>query len=86
MNLEHWAAIYKKKPPTFDEFLRTFIIYRPKYSWQKKLPFWLLKLFVKPTIFKNCYLKDFDSLKCESGVINHSISFSFDSTKLGENK
>ncbi len=76
-HLKSWQLKMKEKPPTFKEFSKTMKIYRPKYKWQKILPFWILKLFVKPTSFYNCFPKAIDSVCDGEGNLTFSVKMNF---------
>ena len=71
--LKFWQQKIDEKPP----ISQTIKIYKPKYKWQKILPFWMLKLFVKPTIFYDCFPKAIDSV-CDGEVnLTFSVKMNF---------
>lgn len=72
-----WIVQYIKKPPTFKEFSRTVKAYIPKHKWQKILPFWMLKLFVKPTTFYNCFPKAIDGMCDDEGNLTFNMEMNY---------
>lgn len=76
-----WIDYYKEKPSTFKEFSKTMKIYKPKYKWQKILPFWILKLFVKPTSFYNCFPTQIESIVNTNNEFAYSVKFSYKGEK-----
>ena len=76
-----WIDQYKEKLPTFKEFSKTMKIYKPKYKWQKILPFWVLKLFVKPTSFYNCFPTQIESIVNTNNEFAYSVTFSYKDVK-----
>lgn len=76
-HLEGWQLKIKEKPPAFKEFCQTMEIYRPKYKWQKILPFWMLKLFVKPTSFYNCFPKAIDNMCDDEGNLTFNVIMNY---------
>ena len=73
-----WMKQNTKQPPTFKDFSRTVYLYTPKYKWQSKLPVWILKLFVKPTTFYDCFPKAIDNICDENGDLSINVSMSFE--------
>lgn len=71
-----WIDQHKEKPPTFKEFSRTICLYKLKYKWQSKLPVWILKLFVKPTTFYDCFPKAIGNICDENGDLSINVSMS----------
>lgn len=53
-------------------------VYNTKYWWHRILPFWLLKLFVKPTVYKDCYIKSIGNMQAGEDVISIPTTFSYD--------
>ncbi len=70
-----WKELYKKQPPSFREFAKTIEIYKPKHKWQKLLPFWLLKIIVKPTTFYDCFPVQIESIT--NNKFTYNVKFSY---------
>jgi hypothetical protein len=64
--------LYKKQP-----LAKTIKIYKPKYKWQKLLPFWFLKIIVKPTTFYNCFPTQIESIVNTNNEFTHNVKFSY---------
>jgi hypothetical protein len=73
----YWKELYTKQPPSFKEFAKTIKIYKPKYKWRKLLPFWFLKIIVKPTTFYNCFPKAIDSVCGGEGNLTFSVKMNY---------
>lgn len=75
--IKYWDSVKIKQPPSFKEFSQTIYLYKPKYKWQLKMPLWLLKWFVKPTTFYDCFPKAIDNICDENGDLSINVSMSF---------
>jgi hypothetical protein len=71
--LKFWQQKINEKLP----ISQTMKIYTPKYKWQKILPFWILKLFVKPTSFYNCFPTQIESIVNTNNEFTYNVKFSY---------
>ena len=71
--LKFWQQKINEKPP----ISQTIKFYKLKYKWQKILPFWILKLFVKPTSFYNCFPTQIESIVNTNNEFTYNVKFSY---------
>ncbi len=64
-------------PPSFKDFSKTIKIYKVKYKWMNILPSWLLRLFIKPAIFYNCFPKQIGEMTDDSGDLIYNVEINF---------
>lgn len=58
------------------------VIYIPKHQWQKKLPFWVLRLITKPqVIYQNCKLVSVDSMKFDTDCVTQNVIIEYEKFK-----
>ena len=75
--LKFWQQKINEKPP----ISQTMKIYTPKYKWQKLLPFWFLKIIVKPTTLHDCFPVQFESITNTNNEFTCNVKFSYKDVK-----